>query len=223
MAGNQKKIATKRKAPESARPTRNAEQTRARILEVARLEFAEKGYNGARVDEIVERCSVSKNLIYHYFTSKEALFIAVMELTYRLMRERQSEWSFIDLPPQEAIEKLVLLTFDHFLEDPTVISLLNTENLHQAKHIKQSNAIQPLYNPLVDALKRIIAKGEAQGVFRSNVDPVDLYITISGLSYFYISNKHTLSYLFEQDLMEPKRILQRKKHVVDVVLGYLCL
>lgn len=223
MAGNRTKVATKRKSAASPRPARNAEQTRMRILEVARLEFAEKGYNGARVDEIVERCSVSKNLIYHYFTSKEALFIAVMELTYRLMRERQSEWSFIDLPPQEAIEKLILLTFDHFLDDPTVISLLNTENLHQAKHIKQSNSIQPLYNPLVDAITRITDKGRAQGVFRKNIDPIDLYITISGLSYFYISNNYTLSYLFKQDLMEPKRILQRKKHVVEVVLSYLCL
>lgn len=203
------------------KPVRNGEQTRARIVEIATLEFAAKGYDGARVDDIVERCGVSKNLIYHYFAGKEALFVAVMELAYRRMRERQNEWSFKNLSPRKGIEKLVIYTFEHFLEEPTVIPLLNTENLHKAKHIGRSKDIPRLYNPLIAAIEELLERGRESGEFRGNVDPIDLYITISGLSYFYLSNQHTLSYLFGQDLMQAKRLAQRKKHVVDVVLGYL--
>ena len=100
--------------------------TRQLLLDVATRQFAENGYDGARVDQIVEECQVSKNLLYHYFESKEALFVAVMEQAYTMMRRHQSEWSFSNLEPAEAIARLVGYTFDHFLEQPAVISLLNT-------------------------------------------------------------------------------------------------
>jgi TetR/AcrR family transcriptional regulator len=200
---------------------RNAELTRARILDAATAEFASKGYDGARVDEIVERCGVSKNLIYHYFDSKEALFIAVMEIVYQRMRLRHSEWSFAGLSPKEGIEKLVLYNFEHFLQDPTVIPLINTENLHRARHISKLKTIHSLYEPLLAAIQDLLRRGEKEGSFRSGVDPVELYISISALSYFYIANRHTLSFIFEQDLLEPARLERRKRHAVEVVLGYL--
>lgn len=203
------------------RPARNAEQTRARILDVAAREFAENGYGGARVDRIVELCGMSKNLLYHYFDGKEALFIAVIELTYRRMRERQSEWTFRELAPADGIRKLVTYTFDHFVEEPTVMRLINTENMHQAIHLQRATGVQQLYHPLVVAIEDLLARGRESGEFRADVDPVDLYITISGLSYFYLSSRHTLSHLFQQDLMAPARLEQRRRHAIDVVLGYL--
>lgn len=200
---------------------RNAEQTRARIIAVATLEFAEKGYDGARIEQIVERCCVSKNLIYHYFEGKEALFVAVLELAYRRMRERQREWSFAGLTPLAGIETLVTNTFDHFVEDPTIIGLLNTENLHHAKHISQVGGIRQLYVPLLESINEILDRGRRDGLFRADVDPVDLYISIAGLSYFYLSNASTLSFLFNDDLLKTARLEQRKNHIVSVILGYL--
>jgi TetR/AcrR family transcriptional regulator len=200
---------------------RTGGSTRQLLLDVATRQFAENGYDGARVDRIVEECDVSKNLLYHYFDSKEALFVAVMEQAYTMMRARQSEWSFADLEPEEAIARLVTYTFDHFLEQPSVISLLNTENLHKARHIAQSKGIPELYNPLLETISGLLERGQSRGKFRSGVDPVDLYITISSLSYFYFSNRYTLSHVFQQDLMAPDRIAQRRQHAVNVVLGYL--
>ena len=207
-----------RRDTDIAKPVRNAEQTRARILQTAAREFAEKGYDGARVDEIVALCGISKNLLYHYFDGKEALFVAVIELTYTRMRERQSEWTFADLAPAEGIEKLVTYTFDHFVEEPTVMRLINTENLHKARHLAQTIGVRQLYSPLVAAIDDLLARGQRSGEFRRNVDAVDLYITISGLGYFYLSSCYTLSYLFQQDLMDPQRLEQRKRHTVDVVM-----
>lgn len=198
-----------------------ARTTRQLLLDVATQQFADYGYDGARVDKIVAECGVSKNLLYHYFDSKEVLFVAVMEQAYSQMRHRQSEWSFTNLEPSEAIERLVVYTFDHFLEKPNIINLLNTENLHKAHHIKQSEGIFQLYNPLRQTILEILKRGQKSGIFRDDVEVVDLYITISGLSYFYFSNHYTLSYIFQQDLMAEDRVAQRRQHCVDVVLGYL--
>lgn len=200
---------------------RNAERTRATLLEIATEEFANKGYAGARVDEIVQRCGVTKNVLYHYFESKEQLFVEVMELAYERMRKRQNEWSFAELEPEEAIAKLTIYTFEHFRDEPQIIRLLNSENLYKAKHIKMSRKIPDLYNPLISAISDVLAKGRAAGRFRDDVDLADLYITISGLSYFYLSNQYTLGHVLRQDLMDEKRLKQREKHIVDVVLGYL--
>jgi TetR/AcrR family transcriptional regulator len=200
---------------------RDAAGTRRRIVEAATAEFAGKGYDGARVDAIAQRAGVNKNLIYHYFGSKEQLFIAVMEEMYLLMRAHHKELELKQLEPRTAMAALVRATFQLFVEHPEVISLLNSENLHRARHVKKSQAIQSLYNPLLAALHEILERGEAAGVFRTGVDPVDLYISISALGYFYVSNQHTLGFIFGQDLLDERRVEQREAHAVEVILGYL--
>jgi TetR/AcrR family transcriptional regulator len=200
---------------------RDAAGTRRRIVEAATAEFAGKGYDGARVDAIAQRAGVNKNLIYHYFGSKEQLFIAVMEETYLLMRAHHRELELKQLEPRTAMATLVRATFQLFVEHPEVISLLNSENLYRARHVKKSQAIQSLYNPLLTALHEILGRGEAGGVFRTGVDPVDLYISISALGYFYVSNQHTLGFIFGQDLLDERRVEQREAHAVEVILGYL--
>jgi TetR/AcrR family transcriptional regulator len=191
------------------------------LIDVATKQFAERGYDGARVDRIVEECKVSKNLLYHYFDSKEELFIAVMEQAYAKMRLEQNEWSFLKLEPEEAIAKLVVYTFDHFVREPTIISLLNTENLYKARHIEQSSQILRLYDPLLKTINNLLARGQKLGKFKENIDPIDLYITIAGLGYFYLSNRFTLSYVLQVDLNSKKRLAQRRQHMVDVVLSYI--
>jgi TetR/AcrR family transcriptional regulator len=200
---------------------RNAEISRARLVEAATEEFAARGYDGARVDGIVARAEVSKNLVYHYFAGKEALFIAVMERVYVLMRAHHRDDLLKQLEPRAAIERLIRSVHRLFVERPEIITLLNSENLHKAAHIAKSGTIRTLYNPLLEALIDILDRGSAAGVFRRGVDPVDLYITISGLSYFYISNAHTLTFIFNEDLLAEERLARREQHIVEVVLGYL--
>ena len=200
---------------------RNAEISRARLVEAATEEFALRGYDGARVDAIVARAEVSKNLVYHYFAGKEALFIAVMERIYVLMRSHHQDDLLKQLEPRAAIERLIRSVHRLFVERPEIITLLNSENLHKAAHIAKSKRIKTLYNPLLEALIDILERGSAAGIFRRGVDPVDLYITISGLSYFYIANAHTLTFIFNEELLAPERLARREEHIVEVVLGYL--
>lgn len=201
---------------------RNAQATRERILSTAYKEFAARGYDGARIDAIVARCKISKNLLYHYFAGKEALFIEVMERAYGAMRERQNELALCGDNPVEDMRALVIQTIQHFIEQPEFIQLLSTENLHKASHISKSKTITEMFNPLKSALDDILTKGKQKGVFRQDADWIDLYVSISGLGSYFISNRYTLSYVLGVDLNDPERVKSRLKHAPDMVLSYLC-
>ena len=203
------------------RSTRDSARTKEKILAVAALEFASKGYDGARVDEIVRRGKVSKNLIYYYYGSKEALFIAVLEAAYLKLREQQDALHLHELAPQEAIRKLVVDLFNFWAESKSFIGFLTSENLYKAKHIKKSQFAQNAYGKLIDGISAVLKAGEKEGVFRPGVDPVDLYISISGLSYQYFANQYTLSVVLGRDLTSEQMLDARLKHTVDVILGYL--
>lgn len=201
---------------------RDAGATREKILRVAAKEFATKGFDGARVDSIVARSKISKNLVYHYFDSKEALFIEVMERAYAAMRERQNELGLTGKSPVDDMRALVMHTIQHFIEQPDFILLLSTENLHKAEHIRQSKVIPAMFNPLKSALAEILERGKAEGVFRKDADWVDLYVSISGLGSYFISNRYTLSFVLGVDLGAPERVASRLRHVPDMVMSYLC-
>jgi len=197
-----------------------SKNTRQRILQHSMAEFAAKGYDGARVDSIAHRCRLSKNLLYHYFKSKEGLFIAVLENAYETFRSRQSDFAIRDSNPIDAMRQLIAYTFDALLENQDFIALLNTANLHKGRHLRRSPIIRSLYDPLVDTVREILRRGAAVGVFRPNIDPVNLYLSLSSLSYNYISNQYTLKVAFGIDLMAKKRRAIWLAHVTDLISPY---
>lgn len=201
---------------------RDPDRSKDAILTAATSEFSELGFDGARVDRICKRSGVSKNLVYHYFGGKEELFIEVMRNMYSKFRARQQSLDLSGLGPMEGMHALIAHTFKHLLESPEVIGLLNTENLHKAKHIRKSSEITSMYLPLIEKIEALLAQGQTEGIFREGIDPVDLYISISGLGYFYISNQHTLSIVLSADLMEPSRVDQRLEHMTEVIMRFLC-
>jgi TetR/AcrR family transcriptional regulator len=200
---------------------RNPEASRAKILEAARIEFVSYGLSGGRVDRIAAQSGVNKNLIYHYYGSKDALYLEVLERIYADLRARQQDENLRGLPPVEGMKRLVSSTFDHFVATPDLIRLMSIENIHYGEHLKRSKSTRPLYSGLLDTIRILLKRGQQEGVFRANVDPVDLYLSISGLAYFFLSNQHTLSWLLDRDLASRRRVLKRRAHVVEMVLSYL--
>ena len=201
--------------------TRDAERSRAVILQAALEEFALFGLGGARIDRIAERSSLNKRLIYYYFSDKDQLFQAVLEAAYEKIRESEQKLNLQSLLPSAAIRKLVEFTWNYYLENPAFLSLLNSENLHKARHIEDSPNALTLNSPLIELLGEILEKGRASGEFRGGIDPVQLYVSIAALSYFYLSNNATLSVIFGRDLMTPKAQSERLSHMCEVILGYI--
>jgi TetR/AcrR family transcriptional regulator len=200
---------------------RDGSNTREKILVAAVREFADKGLDGARVDEIADRSGVNKNMLYHYFGNKDQLFTAVLERVYETIRNRQSDLSIRGMEPEEGMRRLVEFTGQVWVETPDFIRLLNSENLHEARHVRQSSKIIQKYNPLLETISELLNRGVKKGVFREGIDPIDLYISISALTAHYVANRHTFEAIFNTQLLTPKRWRQRLRHATDVILCYL--
>jgi AcrR family transcriptional regulator len=200
---------------------RDPERTRSTILGAATGEFATKGLGGARVDEIARRAGVNKRMIYHYFGDKEGLYLAVLEATYAGIRSAELGLKLADMPPAEGMRELVAFTWRYFIDHPEFLSLLATENLHRARYLQQSKRIRDLHSPLIGMITDLLRRGEKARLFRTGVDPVQLYITIASLGFFYMSNRFTLSTIFGRELAAPDAIERRGQHIADVVLSYL--
>jgi AcrR family transcriptional regulator len=201
--------------------TRDADRTQQEILRAATSEFHERGLGGARIDSIAERAGINKRLIYYYFGSKEDLFLCVLEQTYADIRLAEHALHLETANPADAVRRLVAFTWNHYLAHPEFLTLLNSENLHRARHLKQSKRIREMNSPLIQTLADVLERGRRDGVFRGGVDAVQLYISIAGLAYFYLSNNHTLSTIFGRDLMSPKALSERLSHITEVVMGYV--
>jgi len=211
------------KDPATEPRSRDADRSQLAILVAARDEFAQHGLGGARVDRIAERADVNKRLIYYYFGSKDDLFLAVLESTYADIREAEKNLHLTDLTPVEGIRRLTEFTWTYYIDHPEFITLLNSANLHQARHLSRSERVRDMNSPLIKTLGEILQRGQAEGIFRGGIDPIQLYISIAGLAYFYLSNNHTLSAIFGRDLMTPKARNERLSHMTDVILGYLLI
>ena len=200
---------------------RDPERTRAVILAAATAEITAKGLGGARVDEIADRAGVNKRMIYHYFGDKDGIYLAVLEAAYEEIRSEEIKLDLKKRDPVEGMRELVAFTWNYYRDHPEFLSLLATENLHRAAYLKRSKKIRELHSPLVGMITDLLQRGAKAKVFRSDVDPVELYISIAALGFFYMSNRHTLSTIFGRDLATPKSLEVRGKHLVDVVMGYL--
>jgi AcrR family transcriptional regulator len=200
---------------------RRPERTRLSILSSATEEFARYGLGGARVDRIARRAGANKRMLYYYFGDKDGLFLASLEDRYAHIRSAERELALEHLDPREAVKRLVDFTWNYFLEHPEFMTLLNSENLHQGRHVKKSRRVQDMHSPLVETLRTVLLKGQKQGLFRKGVDPVQLYISIAGEMYFYLSNRYTLSRIFGRDLMAPRALAGRSRHTTQMILNAL--
>ena len=191
------------------------------IIEVATREFAEKGLAGARIDDIAEAMRTSKRMIYYYFGSKEGLYIRVLEEAYRRIREIEAGLHLEDLPPEDALRRLVGFTVDYQLANPDFIRLVMTENIHRGEYLAQSRLIQKLNVPAIEGLRAVYERGVRAGVFRSGLDAVDLHMSISALSFFNTANRHTFALIFKRDFDAPAAAAARRDSIIEMVVRFV--
>jgi len=200
---------------------RDPERTRQEILDVALSEFARNGYAGARVDEIAARTRTTKRMLYYYFSSKEQLYIAVLERAYSTARDAERQLDVDHLEPLSAIRTLAELTFDHHESHQDFISLVAIENIHRAEFIVQSPALAELNTPAVAVIESILERGRESGAFRRDVEAIDVHMMISAFCFFRVSNRHTFGALFGVDMLDPARRDRYRQMIGDMVVSYL--
>ncbi|MFC6149046.1 MULTISPECIES: TetR/AcrR family transcriptional regulator [Mumia] len=200
---------------------RDAERTKAEILEVATQAFAEDGYSGARVDEIAERTRTTKRMIYYYFGGKEQLYLAVLEHAYRGIREAEERLEVGDLGPVDAVRRLAELTYDHHVEHQAFMRLVAIENIHRGEGVRKLEVLRDLGKPAMEVLESILDRGIADGVFRADVDALDVHLLISSYCVFQVANQYTFGYLFDVDLLADGTRPRLRAMIGDVVVAWL--
>ena len=205
----------------SARRPRDADATRRAILGAAFAEFTERGYSGGRVDDIASRTGMSKRMIYYYFGSKEGLYAAVLEEAYGAMRDAEAALNLDNLPPAEAMRRMVEITFDHHAANPGFVRLVAVENIEGARQVAASPAIRTRNAEVIGRITALLARGEASGVFRRGVDPLDLHMLVSSFCFYRVSNRHTLGAIFGAQVAAPEVAARQREMMVHAVMRYL--
>ena len=201
--------------------TQDPEGTRQNIIEIASEEFALNGLSGARIDEIAARTRSSKRMIYYYFGDKEGLYLSALENAYRTVREGESKLDIAGLDPIEALRKLVEFTFDHHHKHEDFIRMVMIENIHHGEYLDKSKAIRGLNVTAIGTIEKLYARGLAEGLFRPDLDPIELHWQISALCFFNVSNRATFSKLFGRDFGAAKAQSSLRRNAVDMVLRYV--
>ncbi len=207
--------------PTAKRRKNDPEGLRQRILDAALVEFSTMGLSGARLDSIAERADTNKRMVVYYFRSKEGLYVAVLERVYGEIRDVERDLHLDDLPPEEAITRLVEFTFDYHGSHPEFNRLVSIENIHYAKYIEQSKSIRSRNRSVIEVLEKTLTRGCETGVFRCGLDALDVHMMISALCFFRVSNRHTFAVLFGKDLASDESRRRHRRMVVEAVLSYL--
>ncbi len=210
--------------PESHAPRpRDPVATQTRILAAATAEFARHGLGGARVDAIANRAKVNKRMIYHYFKSKDDLFLVVLEEAYSSIRTAERRLDLENLDPLAAIIKLIGFTWTYYQKHPEFLRLLSTENIHRAVHLKRSKRIPEMHSSFIALIQDLLDRGVRAGVFRPGVSAMQVYISIAALGYYFLTNRFTLSVIYAIDLSAGDALEERRQVIVDTILRYIRL
>jgi TetR/AcrR family transcriptional regulator len=203
----------------SRQPGEEPEGTRAVLLKAARAAFAEGGLEGARVDDIARRADANKQLVYHYFGSKDGLYTAVLEAVYHEIREQEAALRLDTLPAEEAMRRLIEFSFDYLRKSPDFVRILSDENAHQGRHLQAARSVAEMNRPIIELIRKTLERGVGEGIFRRGLDPFHLYLSIAGMSFFYFANIHTLSRAFGRPLATDTSMDERRAHIVDFALN----
>lgn len=199
---------------------RDAAATKARILKAGLAEFGARGYSGARSESITKRAKCNTRMLYYYFGGKEGLYLACLEKVYLHIREEEQKLNFGEMAPVEALTTLVHFTFDHMRKNPNFVSIAAVENTMQGLFIKKLPMVAKAARNLTDAIQDILVRGEKECGFRTGIDVLQLYVSVLSLSYLHLSNRHTLSITYGQDMTEPAWLDERRRHVTEMILSY---
>jgi AcrR family transcriptional regulator len=175
--------------------------TRERIFESATREFAQKGYAGARIDDIAREAGVNRQRLYAYFGDKEGLFREVWKRTFELIYQEDRE--FLDLN-EEDVPELGTIILDRYMafhdRHPEFWRIFVMENLLGGSHGRPG---RPSDEQPFSHLRSLYVRGQESGVYRPEVSFESFIFVLMAVSFFYISNMKTMSDTLGTDLADP--------------------
>ncbi|MFN4352707.1 MAG: TetR/AcrR family transcriptional regulator [Hylemonella sp.] len=200
---------------------RDPAAARARLLQAAVDEFSAHGYSGARTERIAQSAGTNIRMLYHYFGGKDDLYVVVLETVLADLRHDELQLDTMALPPMEGLLRIFDFVAGHFAAHPQLRQLLAFENLNEARHLARSDRIPEMATPVLNLIRKLLARGAATGEVRQGVDALHLYVAMVSLSYYGRAHAYTLTRIFNKDLQKPAWQRAHLKLTRAMVKAYL--
>ncbi len=198
--------------------TAKGEKARQRLLDTAIRLFAENGFAGTSLDEVVTDAQINKRMVYHYFGSKERLYQEALSAEYRKLETLEAKTLLPDDPIGKVVEDLVSAYFSFLQANPEFVHLILWENLNKGRSL-DAMEVQLSKSPLMERLVEVVCAGQKKGTIRKEIDSRFLLISLIGNCMVYYSNRFTLSRALGLDLADPKVLECASKAVADMILN----
>jgi AcrR family transcriptional regulator len=176
------------------------------IFDAARQVFARKGFAGARIEEIANNSGANKQRIYAYFGSKAELYRRVLLDVYTQAAHQEKIMSLTEADIPHLTYKLVSAFIEFHHSHPEFWKLLSWENISQAHSLKDTEWSQ-IRGSYIDHVEKLFCAGCRNGIFKTDTDFSSYIMTIFAVTYFYYSNRLTISQLLN---IESDTELNRK-------------
>ncbi|AZT26928.1 TPA: TetR/AcrR family transcriptional regulator [Salmonella enterica] len=203
--------------------TSNAKSLKEKLLLCAVNEFAEYGYEGARVDNIVKAADCSKQTVYHHFGNKENLFIEVLEYTWNDIRQKEKALDVSGLSPAQAIEKIIDFTWNYYIANPWFLNIVHSENQSKGVHYAKSKRLPEINYSHLELMASLLEKGKALNIFKQDIDPLQVNINIAALGGYYLINQHTLGLVYHISMVSPQALEARRKVIKETIMSWLLI
>lgn len=200
--------------------TKKSEITKSKILAAAEIEFSDKGYFGARIDEIAESAGVNKRMIYEHFGNKDGLYQKVLISVYEKLAVEERAFFVDKIDPKLAIKNIVYVYFKFLEETPSFVRMLMWENLNSAQCLSKDE-VRQLKEPTINYIKEQIKRGKEQGIFKGDADEYQIIVSLMSFEFSYFSNMHTLSAIFNKDMSSGAEVMKRADFISNMILEYL--
>jgi TetR/AcrR family transcriptional regulator, fatty acid metabolism regulator protein len=141
---------------------------RRQILDAAIRVLARQGYHGTRVSDIADEAGVAYGLVYHYFKSKDQVLNELFTERWSLLLAAIEEADREQETPRDKLAAVATFIIDSYRYDPDLMKVIVVEVTRAANSFGRTHL--PEINRAYEMIAKIVADGQAEGVFRANVD-----------------------------------------------------
>ncbi len=203
-----------------ARQYKKSDLTRERILAAAEEEFSEKGFYGARVDEIAAVADLNKRMLYAHFGSKEGLYRAVLVSVYERIGQCEESYVLEGADPIAVIKHIISVSFDFLSKNPKVVRILLWENLNRALDIPREE-LAMMKAPTFEYMRLQVRLGVQSGLFRPDADEYQVILSLMNFCFSYFANIYTMSAILSRELYSEEEVRARAEFVSGILIDYL--
>ncbi len=183
------------------------------VLAAAENVFAQKGFDGARMDEIARKAGVNKALIYYYFPSKERLFRAVLDDFFGALQQTIEAVALSAEPPAHRFFRMVTAYFDFVDGRRTYPQIVQRETIGRGRFFKAiAGHIEPMYR----LSTQLISECVRRGLFH-RADPGHLILSVVGLIVFYFNSARLFGMVARTDALSQEAVALRKREIIELL------